>query len=348
MKKKILSLILATLMCVSLITPAFADASPTLESLAEQYVTKTSENSKVVYGNLQSFYAAVHNELPDISDMELASFIFLYMQPGEYDLLCGLSEYSILEYLTYHSFSKETAVLQIDSNGNISPLAIPDFQQFPDPTNLLSPMGISTTNDGYLQFNTTKAQGALTSNGRRYTLTAKATWLQYPINRHSDTLAIVYGGTADDSIVWEGQHYQKSICSHCGSNKIVNENISYGPIVVGGPPTDIETSDVLHFDYEQNSAIGIKCDLQTLQCKHTVNKNEQDYAEETSLYSYLKIAVLVENTTETRTAYAHTYISLDVDISGSISDGSVSPSFSPDLLVNMKKYTAPPLTLTVN
>lgn len=97
--KKLTSVVLAGAMAFSLAAPAMAENNKplTLDEIATEYISVTYEQNEVVYSNLQEFYAAVHKEIPDISDLELSKYMMDFTDQS-YD---GLSDEAILEELDF-------------------------------------------------------------------------------------------------------------------------------------------------------------------------------------------------------------------------------------------------------
>lgn len=349
MKKRVLSLLLALAMCLSLSVPAWAELpnANALSSLASQHILITEEADGTTYSNLQEFYSAAREYYPTISDYELAAFTFTYVQPETAFLLETLSQETILDYLTALSVTTDSTIMRVSSDGSVNVATLGEIQGLSEHT-VLNPNGTSVTSDGYIEFYTTKVQKSMVGTDRKYTLSATARWLVFPNERYTDTLAITYGGVFDDSVTITANHYNYGVCSQCGSVKRLNESISYGIPASGSSPQDLETSNYMSFDYSTSNAVGVQTDLVRLSCFHA-NSNETpiNYLEERNLYTTMSIGVLVSNTSETKAAYAHTKVDVSVDISATASGTSITPVFSITANWKTTNYTAPPLTLPV-
>ena len=93
--KKFVKAFLTMAMCFSMLSSnALAAESeiPGLSVLADEYISVSVSNTEIVYSNLQEFYVAAKEEIPAISDIELAEYVMDYTGQS-YD---GLSDETIL------------------------------------------------------------------------------------------------------------------------------------------------------------------------------------------------------------------------------------------------------------
>ena len=84
--KKFVKAFLTMAMCFSMLSSnALAAESeiPGLSVLADEYISVSVSNTEIVYSNLQEFYVAAKEEIPAISDIELA-----YQNAGRRICLC--------------------------------------------------------------------------------------------------------------------------------------------------------------------------------------------------------------------------------------------------------------------
>lgn len=350
MSKKLLSLLLALTMCLSLCTPIWAEQPDTvaLSSLASQHILIEKTADKTTYSNLQGFYAAVQERYPDISDDALAAFTFSYTRPDTAFLLETLSQEEILDILTAFSVTNHSAIMRVSCDGSICAATAKEIQELSGQNAALRPNGTSVTSDGYIRFTTTSTQKSMVGTDRRYTLSVMARWLVFPNERYTDTLAITYGGTFDDTKTVTARHVNYGTCSYCGEDKRIEEVTSYGIPASGSTPQQLESSNYMSLDFSQGAAVGVRTTLSRLFCRHNNNNGTPiDHFEDSQMYTYLEMGILVSNTTETRAAYAHTKRNISVDISASVSPTGVTPTFSVTNTARTVNYTAPPLTLTV-
>lgn len=316
--RKMLALALALTMC--LCTPVWAEQpdAEALSSLASQYILIEKAADETTYSNLQGFYAAVQERYPEISDDVLAAFTFSYTRPDTAFLLDTLSQEEIRDILTAVSVTTHSEKMRVGR-------------------------------DGYIKLTTTSTQKSMAGTDRRYTLSVTARWLVFPSERYTDTLAITYGGTFDDSKTVTARHVNYGTCSYCGEEKRVDEVTSYGIPASGSTPRQLESSNRMFLDFSQGAAVGVRTTLPRLSCRHSNNNGTPiEYFEDSSMYTCLEMGILVSNTTETRAAYAHTKRNISVGISASVSPAGVMPSFSVTSASSSVNYTAPPLTLTVS
>lgn len=350
MSKKLLSLLLALMMCLSLCTPIWAEQpdAEALSSLASQYILIEKTADETTYSNLQGFYTAVQERHLEISNDVLAAFTFSYTRPDTAFLLETLSQEELLDILTAISVTTHSEIMRVSCDGSVCTATAREIQELSGQNAALHPNGISVTSDGYIKFTTTSTQKSMVGTDRRYTLSVTARWLVFPSERYTDTLAITYGGTFDDTKTVTARHVNYGTCSYCGEDKRVDEVSSYGIPASGSTPQQLESSSRMSLDFSQGAAVGVRTTLPHLSCRHSNNNGTPiDYFEDSSMYTCLEMGILVSDTTETRAAYAHTKRNISVGISASVSPTGVTPSFSVTSASKTVNYTAPPLTLTV-
>lgn len=186
-------------MCFSMLSSnALAAESeiPGLSVLADEYISVSVSNTEIVYSNLQEFYVAAKEEIPAISDIELAEYVMDYTGQS-YD---GLSDETILETLDFTEISTVEQIFRAKEDGTVEELTPEEVEILLEYSDI-SPAASWESDDGYIQITTTASKGTKGSNGTPFTLSGTATWLKYPAFRFTDTFAIVYGGTFDDSYV---------------------------------------------------------------------------------------------------------------------------------------------------
>lgn len=127
MKRKITNGCLIIALSLSLILPVSVTASPNeaaldqtgldaaLEQAAAEYITKTITESGTdyiaVYQNLDGFIRYVQNEMPDVSDLELASFLHTYTNPEHPRYL---PEETLLEILSLSELAVSTQAMTVN------------------------------------------------------------------------------------------------------------------------------------------------------------------------------------------------------------------------------------------
>ena len=345
--KKFVKAFLTMAMCFSMLSSnALAAESeiPGLSVLADEYISVSVSNTEIVYSNLQEFYVAAKEEIPAISDIELAEYVMDYTGQS-YD---GLSDETILETLDFTEISTVEQIFRAKEDGTVEELTPEEVEILLEYSDI-SPAASWESDDGYIQITTTASKGTKGSNGTPFTLSGTATWLKYPAFRFTDTFAIVYGGTFDDSYVITSTFSETGKCSECGKTFRWNGTEKYGPETNNQNPHFIESSDLIELDFAQSHAIGTKCDLKTISCMHLAGLGTPvNFAETTKLTSTIRFRVLTSDTTEARAAYAHTKLSGKITIGGSVSASGVTPTFSGVLDIIYSKYTAAPVTLRAN
>lgn len=257
-----------------------------------------------------------------------------------------LDDNVILETLDFSEISTVDQVYRTKEDGTTELLS-------PEEANIILDTPLDTlasweSDDGYMKLTTSASKGSKTSYGTPFTLSCTATWLKFPVFRLTDTLAIVYTGTFDDSYMITSTFNELGKCSECGKTFKWSETEKYGP-EGNRPPHFIENSDMIELDFNQANAIGTKCDLKIISCVHLVGLGSPaNMATTTRMFSTIRFRILCDKTGEARAAYAHTKLAGSVSISGSISGSGVTPSFNGALNIIAAKYPGAPVTLRCN
>lgn len=342
--KKLLSAILCLSMVFAMSVTAFAEGTTpnNLQSLANEYITVSHTENETIYSNIQEFYAAAHAELPSVSDIDLAKAV---MERTNQDY-SNMSNDVILEVLDFTEITSVEEVYHTLEDGTVEVLTVEEAQAILD--NPCAPMAEWESDDGYMKMTTYASAGTKGAYGTPFTLSCTAKWLKYPAFRLTDTLAIVYGGTFDDSYTIYSTFKETGSCAQCGRTFSWDETESYGKEVGNNNPHFITNSSMIELDFAQAQAIGAKHDIKVVSCVHPVAGTTANFASTTKMESYIRFRVLCNSTTEARAAYAHTKLAGTISISGSVSSTGVSPSFSGALNIIAAKYTAAPLTLRCN
>lgn len=215
-------------------------------------------------------------------------------------------------------------------------------------SNFVIPAADWTSDDNYLNIKMTASQQSATADGTPIVLDATASWLKYPTFRFSDTFAIVYTGSFDDSYITFSTFNEAGTCSKCDKKFSYNGTESYGPTTSDSNPHYIERTDLIVLDFAQAHAIGTKIDLKDLTCIHGVAGTATNYAEMETLSARLKFRILVNATGEARALYVHTKLGGTVSVKGQVSGTSVTPVISGGLTIVNKKYPSGPVTLRCN
>lgn len=343
--KKIIGTILSLAICFTMLpSSVFAAEIEKLSILADEHITVSFSDTETIYSNLQEFYEIAKEEIPTISDIELAEYVMDYTGQS-YD---NLSDEIILETLDFLEISTVEQIFRAKEDGTVEELTPAEVEILLANSDV-SPAASWESDDGYIQITTTASKGTKGSNGTPFTLSGTATWLKYPSFRFTDTFAIVYGGTFDDSYIITSTFNETGKCSECGATFKWSETEKYGPESSNKDPHFIQNSDLIELDFAQSHAIGTKCDLKTISCMHLAGLGTPvNMAETTKLTTTIRFRILTSDTTEARAAYAHTKLSGKITIGGSVSASGVTPTFSGVLNIIYSKYTAAPVTLRAN
>lgn len=344
--KKLVSVALSAVMLMGMSLTAFAAEPPQTQSilteLAKEYISVTVTDSETNYSNIENFYSAARQELSDVSDLDLAKTVLEYTNQD----YSSLSDEIILETLDFSEITSIDQFFRTKEDGSVEELSSEEVQAILN--NSITPLADWSSDDGYMKMTTNASKGKKTNYGTPFTLSCTATWLKYPVFRLTDTLAIVYGGTFDDSYTIYSTFNETGKCSKCGKTFNWNETESYGSDSSNSKPHFIKNSDMIELDFAQAQAIGARYDLKVISCVHPVGGTTANFADTTKISSYIRFRVLCGSTTEARAAYAHTKLAGKVTISGSVSASGVSPSFGGTLDIIASKYTAAPVTLRCN
>ena len=325
---------LAILLCFSMVwIPVSANGMGTtvlLEQLAEEHIQKTVNGNEVTYSNLQGFIAEAVEQFPDLDSLELAKFTMTYTNLSGVDTLPNEEILGILEAQEITSVTQHFAVDDEGVIHEVNPLQIVPYW---------------TSSDGMVEITTSVIRGGTNYNGyREYTVSADLNWLNMPLQKIKDTLAIAYTGAYDSTKTIVGSYTWSGNCGVCGNNYSVFNRDIYGndDYVQNDPKLEIDTS--------QLNAIGIKFEFEGYPCFHTIANQTHDYTEDTQISAHLNFHILVDSLGEVRSAYAHPFVGLGrVSIGASVgfSDGKLqlAPQFNFEGILAANQYTAVPMTV---
>lgn len=116
--KKLLSAMLVIILIFAFPMHSFAEEAPTLESIANNIIEITADNSNenptTTYNNIEEFVNEVRNQIPNINDLELANFIMDYA--GQDDL--EVADEEVLKYLDFKEIIVSEDYVKVDEMGN--------------------------------------------------------------------------------------------------------------------------------------------------------------------------------------------------------------------------------------
>ena len=329
---------------IKLETTAFAAKSETqnisiLKELAKEHISVTVTGSETNYSNIENFYSAARQKLPNISDLDLAKTVLEYTRQD----YSNLSDETILETLDFLEITSTNQFFRAKTDGSVEEVSLKEVQTALD--NPITPLADWLSNDGYMQITTNAYKESKTDYGTPFILTATAAWLKYPAFRFTDTLAIVYDGVFDDSYTVYSTFNETGKCSKCKKIFSWNETESYGSTSSNNEPHFIRKSNRIELDFSQSQAIGTKLDLKIISCLHPANGTAVNFANTTGISAYIRFRILCNSTTEAGAAYAHAKLAGEISISGTVGSNGVSPSFNSTISKSMTRYSAAPVTL---
>lgn len=336
--KKIVSFLLICSVFISLFTFQSTATNESnneldLQKLANSVISIVCNESvsQTTYGNIEAFIEIVHSEQLDVSDLDLAKFLFIYTKQG-YE---NLPDEIIVQILSAKEITTASEYIKVDENGHSHSASEQEVQMALTEEALSCLRAVDdtwTSSNGYMQIQTTYWRTRTSGMSTYYTIAAKARWLKMPVCYFEDVLAIGHAATFDSSVKEFGYRNQSNFC--CGSEFKYNNT------------TDFPHSS-LTLDYPEINGAALRFKLYSPFLKkcggHIPHVQYSRFIE-----SYLMYGIVYTGTApfNIRSAYAHKKIavgSIDVSFSVSKSDQSVGIGFS--LVGLMDDYNARPITI---
>jgi len=311
--KKCISLFLFLVMLFSMTSTAFAAESPsaTLESIAHNtlQVTKELQDSGAevtTYNNLPAFVSVAREQCPDITDLQLANFIVEYVGQDS----AAIPDNDKLDILTYKNISTSISYAKVTKSG--------EFIEASKSEALISPLGIDTSSDGYMQLNTGFGLRAIQGSEKFFSVWVAATWLKWPAVALTDVLVLGTTGTFDDSFAESGYVHQTFQCvSGCTKNTFRNRQVSKTNIKSG----DLTLKYANFTPYIEFSPISPRCDY----CGGG--------AKDKYFRAYVRYGVSTTNRCNIQASYGHKTVGI-----GNISVG-ISTNGVPSISASLGKVT---------
>lgn len=338
LRKKLVSFLLICSVFISLFTFQSTAANESdnehdLQRLANSAINIVCNESisQTTYGNIEAFIEIVHSEQLDVSDLDLAKFLFTYTKQG-YE---NLPDEIIVQILSAKEITIASEYIKVDENGNSHSASEQEVQNAltEEALSCLSAVDSTwTSSNGYMQIQTTYWRTRTSGMSTYYTIAAKARWLKMPVCFFEDVLAIGHAATFDSSVKEFGYRYQTNTC--CGTKFLHNNSTNF-------------SHSSLTLDYPEVNGAALKFKLYSPFLKkcggHIPHIQGCD-----SIESYLMYGIVHTGTTSfnIRSAYAHEKVaigSVDVSFSVSQSDKSIGIGFS--LVGFMDDYNARPVTI---
>lgn len=198
--KKLLASMLAIMLVFAFPMQSFAEDTPTLESIANNIIEITTDNSNenptTTYNNIEEFVNEVREQIPNIDDLELAEFIIGYTGQEELEV----DEEEALKYLGFKEIIVSEDYIKVDEMGNTQSMTESEMTlaMFRDDYGI-SPLATSEwkSPNGYMKIKTAlcRETGVLSSGNVGYQIGTYGIWLKMPICHYRDVLALSYTGS---------------------------------------------------------------------------------------------------------------------------------------------------------
>ncbi|MBQ4348586.1 MAG: hypothetical protein IJC79_03110 [Clostridia bacterium] len=314
--KKLLSILLTISILFTMTSFAFAEETPTMMSIADEVIdisvsVDISGNEVFTYDNIDIFINAVRNELPDLTDAEIAQFIMLYtgqeqIVPIEDAYLFVLEFKSITTTKTY-----------------ISTTSVTD-----DRENIATPLASWESNDGAMTITTNYGLRKTVNGNKYFSVYANAWWEDFPFLRTTDVLAIGSNAVYDDSYDENGYVNQIFYCEDCKEFTTMYSSVSGDNRISGNAEMLYENL----FPYIEFNSYTARCN----------NCNIGD-VDDNMFNVFLNFGIIVPTVANIQAGYGHTTFGL-TGISVSISADKVL-SISGNFGTVVKDYIAEAVTV---
>lgn len=257
--KKIIACIMALVFVLQMPTHGVAaEAHTTLDEIASEYIMVEYVEGETVYSNLMIFQEVARENFPDLSDLMLAEYIIAYT--GLFYEDCTDSKK--LEVLDFVEVRKTVQIIKMSELAD-STLTSNNLTTSNSPI-----MPAAVWENDNMRITTTCGVGTKVGNDTPYVIKATAEWLIFPTMRLTDTFAIAYGGTFDDSYNITAKYYHTEFCVHCESSPVIRAYEVYGPDATGEPRFLFE-SNCIELYSGQDNAIVMSFPTNRIGCYHT-------------------------------------------------------------------------------
>ena len=326
--KKSLSAVLAIMLIFAFPMQIFADEVPDLESIANNIIEITTDNSKenpiITYNNIEEFVTEVRNQIPDIDDLELANFIVDYTGQDEFDI----EDEEALKYLGFKEIIVSDDYIKVDADGNTESMTQDEMTvaMFRDDYGISPQANPSTSNNGYMKMKhvVSRETGILSNNKVGYQIAVYAHWLKMPLCHFEDVLALYFDcGSYDTNHEVYGKLEETITCC--------TYNYKYKTQVwKTADKPDYHTNKNVTVDNTGGNAQGIRFKLRSsaiYTCPRTINNHARVVADILTYMSY-GIKVPSKEDCVIQGVYGHKTISIG-SIGIGASESGISLSLSP-------------------
>lgn len=341
--KKLFSMMLVIMLAFAFPVQVSAEESPTMESIANSIIEITTDNSNenptTTYNNIEEFVNEVHDQIPDIDDLELANFIMDYTGQEELEV----ADEEALKYLGFKEIIVSEDYIKVDEMGNAESMTQDEMTlaMFRDDYGISPLQNPWTSDNGYMKIKTVISRESGIVNGYvDYQIGAFGHWLKMPTCYFTDVFAIHFNNAVfDSSHEIYGKLEEKASC--CGTAKKYKSQVWNNE---DKPPYYTEKNVVVSNQFD--NAVAIKFKLiqpQVFQC-NSITQNHSSVVSDILTYMSYGISVLPGTKFTTQAGYCHKQVSIG-SIGVSASAGGIS--FSLSGIGSKKEYIADKVTTTV-
>ena len=340
--KKLFSMILVIMLAFAFPSQVSAEETPTLESIANSIIEITTDNSNenptTTYNNIEEFVNEVHNQIPDIDDLELANFIIDYT--GQDDL--EVADEETLKYLGFKEIIVSEDYIRVDEMGNTESMTQDEMTlaMFRDDYGISPLQNPWTSDNGYMKIKIVVSRESGVVNGYvDYQIGAYGHWLKMPVCYFTDVFALHFSDAVFDSSheIYGKLEETINCCTTTSKYKSqvwVNED---------RPPYYTEKNVVVSNQFD--NAVAIKFKLiqpQVYQCTSTTSNHN---LRTTDILTYMSYGISVRPNVKftIQAGYCHKQVSVG---SIGVSASGSGISFSLSGVGSKKDYISDKLTIT--
>lgn len=324
MIKRILSVLLTAIMCISLASPALAvpslSANAELTQIASTLIETTSSvtapgSTQTTYSNIDVFISYVQKNCA-VSDYDLARFVMDYTEQYYNE---NMPNSTVLEVLTCSEVIVNHETVFKTENGT----------QSPSPEQELVPLDNWT--DGPINFTTTAVR-TFVNNETYYVLTARATWNDTPSAYNRDAFVLTSNATFDSSYT-ESAYFEHT--EYCVTH---NHTLHQYMYVDRNNPIDTENGSTMKLTYESGYP-GVLFDTMAY-CDQSDAYLFDPAQSRITVYISLRVKPTLSSH-NAQASYGHKTYGIG-DISWTIGTDGLTPSFS--VRGHVDDYYARPIT----
>ena len=318
--RKIISVFLILAILSAVTVSVAASENVTIDDIAKDIITMTAAkdekgNDVYTYDNIDVFINTVRQELPELTDIEIANFIMEYTG-HKYRFPTDATDLFVLDFKSVTT----TVEMHFDS-------VVED-----DSIDIITPRATWESDNHAMTIVTSCALTESIGTKKKYTIYANAYWNEdgFPAMRLEDTFAVAHSAVYDDSVNEGGSFDQIFYCNKCG------EYTTRSYSVTG----DYTTDGTLKLKYA-DFAPYIAFNSFLKRCDYCVIGSPEDVY----FGAFLHYGIIVNSgNANVQAGYAHKTFGPEDSVSVGVSSDKIL-SFSANFGTIIVDYTAEPVTI---